>query len=72
MPATDEAKQAFFNYLRERGLFEKYATVHSQSLNAFYFAEKDAALAEGNLEFEIPGITKETEFEALGFTKPRK
>lgn len=57
MPADDVAKAALFQHLRERGIFDAYATVNSQSLNALY--RKDLAEAEARGEamtFTMPGI----------------
>lgn len=72
MPHTDQDKQAFFEHLRERGIFDKYATVNSNSLNALYMADWRAAqdMGEG-LSFGMPGIPAPTRFVKLDF-KPAK
>jgi hypothetical protein len=70
LPQTDEDKQAFFQYLREKGLFDRLATVNSNSLNSLYMAEWAAAQEEGKgMEFSIPGIGAPKLFEALGKRK---
>jgi hypothetical protein len=58
-PKTLEEKQAFFGWLREKKgeeVFWQYASVNSQSLNAFYKAEMDIAKEERNFGFKIPGL----------------
>lgn len=57
MPANDIAKRELFDHLRERGIFDKYATVNSNSLNALYMADwKDAEEKGEGLGFTMPGI----------------
>lgn len=53
-----ESRQVFFEYLKEKGVFEDYATVNAQSLNAFYKAEMRSAEEEGvdPMTFSLPGI----------------
>lgn len=70
LPQTDEDKAALFNWLRGQGLFDKYATVNSQSLNSLYLAEWDAAKARGEgMTFSMPGIGEPKLFEDLGVRK---
>jgi hypothetical protein len=70
MPQTDEDKQALFAHLRERGLFEKYATVNSQSLNSLFMADWEAAQKRGEgMDFHMPGIGEPKLFEDLGIRK---
>lgn len=72
MPADDQAKAELFAHFRERGIFDKYATVHSVSLNSLYKADWEAAKERGEgLEFTMPGIGAPTLFEKLRF-KPAK
>lgn len=56
VPKSSEDREAFFDYLKERGVFEQMITVHSNTLNSFYQGEYEQAVAEGNLSFKIPGI----------------
>lgn len=73
LPQTDEDKAKLFGWLKEKGVFEKYATVHSASLNSLYNAEWDAAKQRGEgLNFAIPGVPEPKLFEALKTYKARK
>lgn len=59
MPKDDEAKAALFQHLRERELFDRYATVNSRSLNALYMADWKAAIKkdpEAWVLFDMPGV----------------
>ena len=59
MPKTDEDKQALFDHLKAQGLFDRYATVHAQSLNSYYMGEWEAAKRkdpEASILFCVPGI----------------
>lgn len=70
MPATDEDKAMLFNHLRERGLFDRYATVNSNSLNSLFMADWEAAKEEGRgMDFRMPGIGEPKAFEDLNIRK---
>ena len=69
MPRTQEQKEAFFEYLKSRDLFWAYASVNSQALNAFYKAEFDAAMQDGDLDFSIPGIDEPDIVETIQMRK---
>lgn len=57
LPAGDIEKKDFFEYLREKGIFDKYATVNSNSLNSLYMSEWANAKKEGEgMTFNMPGI----------------
>jgi len=59
LPKTPEDRESFFKYLRDKGLFEDLVTVNSQTLNAFYKKEFEAAAQEGRaVGFKIPGISE--------------
>jgi hypothetical protein len=62
-------KLAFFEYLKETGIFEAMATVHSQTLNSWFKEKQEAALNEGNLEFSVPGIDEAKLVKTIGFRK---
>lgn len=65
LPKTDQDKVVFFDYLRERGIFDKLATVNSNSLNALYRAEWEEAKGRGEgMTFAMPGIPA-PEFDSL-------
>lgn len=57
-PKGNAERALFFDYLRERGVYEELRTVNSQSLNAFYKSELELALDRGEVDFSIPGITE--------------
>ncbi len=74
LPGDDLAKQDFFAWLREKGIFDKYATVNSNSLNALFMAEwaevkKTDPVAA--VTFQLPGIEAAKLYEAPDF-KPAK
>lgn len=57
LPSDDIAKKELFEHLRERGIFDKYATVNSNSLNALYMADWREAQERGDgMTFAMPGI----------------
>lgn len=57
LPENDIEKTKFFTFLREQGLFDKYATVNSNSLNALYRGYWEEAKAKGEgMTFTLPGI----------------
>lgn len=62
-----EERLSFFNYLKERGIFDSMITVNSQTLNAFYKSEFELAQERGDDDFTIPGISGETIVESLSF-----
>jgi hypothetical protein len=66
LPQSDEDKLKFFNYLREKGVYDKYATVHSSAYNAFCKAEWEAAQAEGKgMDFSLPGVPEPKLYKGL-------
>lgn len=72
IPQNDLAKREFFEWLRNKGIFDRYATVNSQSLKSLYQAELEAVERESPeeaLTFTIPGIEPATYYETLGFRK---
>ncbi len=73
LPQTDQDKKEFFDWLRERGIFDKFATVNSNSLNSLYMAEWEAAKKRGEgMEFSVPGIGPAKSFQGVGYYKTRK
>lgn len=67
VPKLPEERDAFFQYLREKGIFEELITVNSRTLNAFYNAEKAAAIESGADQFSMPGIGATTPYETVEF-----
>ena len=67
-----EDKLKFFEFLRERGMFETMATINSNSLNSFYLeqweiAKKDDPMAA--LNFSLPGIGEPKSHDSISFRK---
>ncbi len=61
LPKTPEDKSAFYQYLKDRGIFEQLISVNSNTLNSFYNREADIAAEEGrSIGFSIPGIAPAT------------
>lgn len=70
LPQTDEDKAKFFGHLREKGLYDRYATVNATSFNAYCKAEWEVAQAEGRgMEFALPGVQEPTYFKKASFRK---
>lgn len=69
VPCSEEEREAFFNYLRENGLFEQMISVNSRTLNSWYSAEMDAALENGDIDFKVPGLNNVSEYIELGINK---
>lgn len=60
LPQTPEAREEFFNWLKERGLFDQMISVNSNTLNSLYMKEWEVAKESPDptdaLTFSIPGI----------------
>jgi len=56
VPQDPADKQTFFNYLKERNLFDAFITVNFQTINAFYREEQKQAIDSGAKGFSMPGI----------------
>lgn len=59
VPKLPADRDAFFGYLRERGLFEDMATIHSNTLNSWLKEEAKIAEQAGVIELVVPGLTVE-------------
>jgi len=68
-PKEPVARKDFFDYLKEKGIFEDLVTVHSQTLNAFYKTEWEAAKVSGVMDFAMPGIGEPSYYETLQMRK---
>jgi hypothetical protein len=55
-PKTPEDREAFFSYLKEKGLFDNMITVNSRTLNSWAKQEEEANMHV--LDFQIPGLEK--------------
>lgn len=73
-PKTEEEKAALFSWMRERGIYDRYATVHATALKSLFLAEREAYVKDGGdpMLFTLPGMEPAKLFETANFTKPRK
>lgn len=72
LPTTPEDRAAFFNFLKERGVFEQLITVNSNTYNSFIKAEREAAIErdpEAALNFSVPGVPEAKTRQVLSFRK---
>ena len=72
LPATPEDREKFFNFLKEKGVFEQLITVNSNTFNSFIKAEKEAVEArdpEAALHFSLPGVPEAKTRHVLSFRK---
>lgn len=69
MPKDPIQKEAFYNYLREKGLYDEMISVNSQKLNGFYRKEAEAAKDAGDILFSMPGIEQIHTVTRIGFRK---
>lgn len=63
-----DGRPEFFNYLKERGVFDHLITVNSQTLNAWSRKEIEAAKERGEI-LEIPGLGEPTITPTISFRK---
>lgn len=68
MPKDPESRAKFFDYLRERGVFENLVSVNYQTLNSFYKEQFEQAKDSGDIDFAIPGIGEARAFEYVTIT----
>lgn len=71
-PKSLEQKEAFFAYLKERGIFDEMITVNSRSLNSYASSEIEAQYDVGNFDFTIPGLEKGEPTYKCSLTKNKK
>ena len=71
VPKDLDEKRKLFGYLREKGIFEELVSVNSQTLNAYYKAERKLAEEAGNPFFELPGVGEPTVDQILAFRKAK-
>lgn len=65
-----DRREEFFNYLKERGIFDAMITVNSQTLNGWYKAESENAMKESKMLI-IPGIEMPTAITTLVLKKTK-
>lgn len=71
LPKTEQDKQLMFEWMKEKGIYEKFATVNYNSLKSLVKAHMEEIEATGGdpiLDF-IPGVPAPTLFQDLTFTK---
>lgn len=73
LPHGQENKDLLFNYMREEGVYDRYATVHATALLGYFMAEREAAIKRGEdpITFALPGMEPAHLFEDIVF-KPNK
>ena len=72
LPDGDQNQTLLFEHLRERGIFDAYATVNSNSLNSLYMKDWAEAKNRGEgMTFSMPGIDAPKLFETSKI-KPKK
>jgi len=72
LPQTPEAKAAYFEFLKQKGIFEQMATVNANTHNSFCLEEWNAAKQRDPMEalnFRIPGIEEAKTRETISFRK---
>lgn len=71
VPKTEEDRQAFFNYLKERQVFDGMVTVHHATLNAYVTQAFNEAKERGDIFFSVPGLGAPTITTILSKTKAK-
>lgn len=69
VPKEPQAREAFFEYLKKKEIFDQMVTVNHQTLNSFYKAEYENAVERGDHAFQIPGVGEPKVQEYLTFRK---
>lgn len=73
LPTTPEDREKFFNFLKEKGVFEQMITINSNTYNSFVKAEKEALEQregpEATLHFSLPGVPEAKSRQVLSFRK---
>lgn len=76
IPQTNEDKEALFRWLRDRGLYEAYATVNSNAINSLFNEEYEQVKRSGDPEqimnFSIPGLSQPKVHEIISFRRSTK
>lgn len=73
VPGTPEDREAFYAYLKERGMFEALITVNYNTLNSFVRSEEAVAIEEGRgLDFKVPGLSAPEVEETIAFKRAVK
>lgn len=73
-PKTNEAKLAFFDYIRQKygdEVLTSKISVNANTLNSFCKEEFEAAIANGDASFRIPGLEEPEVYNELRITPKR-
>jgi hypothetical protein len=68
LPKTQETKEAFYQWLRDRGIYEQFITVNHTSFSSLCEKERDALEKEGEF-FNVPGVEQPKLYETTRFRK---
>lgn len=72
LPETLEDKLDFFEHLKEKGMFDQYATVNANSYNSYLNTEWEVAKEEGRgMDFKVPGVPEPTFYRKLNMVVKR-
>jgi len=73
LPATDEDRATFFDYLKAVGVYDRLVSVHSATLNSFAKEQQKIADEEGRgFDFKIPGLSAPTVSETVRVLKAKE
>jgi len=72
VPKDSESRELFFQYLKDREVYENLVTVNSRSLNSFAQQESELQEQQGNYDFQIPGIIKSEGYHSPNIKRIRK
>jgi hypothetical protein len=56
LPKEPGKREAFFEFLKQKKVFNDLITVNHNTLNSFYKAEMNAAIEQGAVDFQVPGL----------------
>lgn len=77
MPQTPEAKAQLWAWMREKQIYDRYATVHATALKSLFdqelkIAQQDLGDDFDPIAFALPGMEPATYFDDLKFTPAKK
>ena len=64
-PATHEDRKSFFDYLKEKGIYEEMISVNSRTLNSWVNREIEAREKNGEFGWVPPGLQAPGNFQRL-------
>ncbi len=71
LPQGDDNKKLTFGWMKEKGIFDKYATIHAGSFKTLVLAHQNEVLNRGGdiITEMIPGVEMPTCFEDIKIKK---